>query len=242
MSTEILNPVTSPSMMYPQLGFGKIKPRKKDYKCIRCNGDSYSRLKAQIYKPNDIIFAFECSNCGNSWLISSKMILNDVFEEQIQRISNFTKQTKKEFGAFIIKTRDGIRLDMIEIGADLEVSFKQSHELKPDEVIVGTWHAHPITDEPSDFDIGTFLRDDFEKICIVSGAKGTINLLAKTPETIKITDVRKWVSENEKLNLKEKGIMYGFLVFRGKVNNLQEITGGSKNPFVSLEGIIKNLD
>ena len=131
---------------------------------------------------------------------------------------------------------------MVDIGEDLSVSFKQTHELAPGEKIIGTWHAHPKTDTFSDYDIASFLHDDFERISIVSGAKGTINVLVKTPDTVQIEDVRKWIEENQLLNLKDKGKMFKFLVFKGKTNNLQLVTGITDNPLQSLESLLRKIE
>ena len=239
MSTGIFSPVTTPSLLYPQLGF---KPHKKYYQCPKCQGNMRTRLAVQIVRKEDMVFGFKCEDCGKNWFISSKLIFNNILEEQILRIANFTKQTGKEFGAFIVKTKNGIRLDMIEIGEDLSISFQQTHELPPGEKIVGTFHCHPKTDEFSDYDIGSFLHDDFEKISVVNGAKGTITVMVKTPDTIQIEDIRKWIEENQLLNLKDKGKMFKFLVFKGKTNNLQLVTGITDNPLQSLESLLRKID
>ncbi len=235
----MMSPVTTPSLLYPQFGF---KPRKKYYQCPKCQGNMRTRLAVQIMRREDMVFGFKCEDCGKNWYISSKLILNDVLEEQIDRVANFTKQTGKEFGAFIIKTKQGIRLDMIDIGEDLSVSFKQTHELGPEEKIIGTWHAHPVSNEPSDWDIGSFLHDDFEKISIVSGAKGTITVMAKTDDTIVVEDIKGWVEENQLSDLKDKGNLFKFLVFKGKHNNLQLVTGITSTPFTTLEALFKQIE
>ena len=235
-----MNPVTTPSLLYPQ--FGNFKPHKKYYQCPKCQGNMRTRLAVQIVRKEDMVFGFKCEDCGKNWFISSKLILNDILEEQIARVANFTKQTGKEFGAFIVKTKNGIRLDIINIGEDLSVSFKQTHELAPGEKIIGTWHAHPVSNEPSDYDIGSFLHDDFERISIVSGAKGTINVMVKTPDTIQIEDIRKWIEENQLLSLKDKGKMFKFLVFKGKTNNLQLVSGITDNPLQSLESLLRKIE
>ena len=234
-----MNPVTTPSLLYPQFG---SKPHKKYYQCPKCQGNMRTRLAVQIVRKEDMVFGFKCEDCGKNWFISSKLILNDILEEQILRIANFTKQTGKEFGAFIIKTPNGIRLDMIEIGEDLSVTFQQTHELNKGEKIIGTVHYHPVTDSPSDWDIGSFLHDDFERISVVGGAKGTITVMVKTLDTIKIDDVRKWIEENQLLSLKDKGKMFKFLVFKGKTNNLQLVTGITDATIQSLEGLLRKIE
>lgn len=240
MSSELLSPVTQPGLIYPQLG--KLKPGKKYYTCPRCTGNIRSRLASQVMKAESIDFVFHCTGCGKRWVVPSKLIFSDILEEQIQRIGNFTKQTKKEFGAFLIKTKDGILMDMVEIGEDLSVSFKQTHELKEGEKIVGTVHFHPISETFSDWDIATFLFNDFEKISIVGGAKGTITVMVKLPETVKVKEIKEWVKENSGLSLKEKAKNYKFGVYRGRVNNLQLISENINNPVASLEGLLKKVE
>ena len=115
--------------MYPT-EYGKLRPGKRYYRCPRCRGDNFSNLWKQIYRAEDIVFGFKCDACQKAWFISSKLILNDIFEEQITRLARFTKKTGKEFAALIIKTPKGIRLDMIEVGEDSEVNFGVTHKLE----------------------------------------------------------------------------------------------------------------
>ena len=239
MSTNILSPVTTPGLLYP--GFGKLKPGKKHYKCPRCYGTNYSQLSRQIIRKEDIVFGFKCYYCKHDWFVSSKLLLNEIFEDQIERMARFTKKTGKEFAALIIKCKDGIKLDMIEVGEDSSVTFKQTRQLKKDEQIVGTIHNHPYTNEPSKYDIATFLRDDWEKISIVNGAKGTITVMVKTEETVKVENVKEWLVENKDNALKKIGKEHNFLIFRGKLNNLKLVVGKADNPFTSLEKLLKNI-
>ena len=240
MSSEILNPVKTPGLLYPE--FGKLKPGRRYYKCPKCDCNMRTRLQVQVVRHEDLVFGFQCDDCGKKWFVSSKLIFNDIFEEELLRMARFTKKTGKEFGALIIKTPDGIRLDMIEVGENMSVSFQQTHKLKENEKIVGSAHNHPYSDLPSDFDIASFLRDDWEKISVVNGAKGTITVMVKTDKTLKIDEVEPWIKENEGSTLKEKGMKYNFLVFKGKANNLQLVAGLSKRPFTSLEMLLREIE
>ena len=240
MSTEIFSPVKTSSLLYPE--FGKLKPGRRYYKCPKCDCNMRTRLQVQVVRHEGLLFGFRCDDCGEKWIVSSKLIFNDIFEEQVLRMARFTKETGKEFGALIVKTSDGIRLDMIEVGKDMSVSFQQTHELKDDEKIVGTIHNHPYSDTFSDFDIASFLRDSWEKVSIVNGAKGTITVMVKTDKTVKLEEVEPWIKENEGLTLKEKGMKYNFLVFKGKANNLQLAAGLSKRPFTSLESLLREIE
>ena len=244
MSTQSLAPNTEKSMLYPKLSIDKTRPSGKHYQCPRCQGNLRSRIQAQIIRKSEIVFGFSCADCGNRWYLSSKLILNEVLEEQCQKIHKFTMTTKKEFGGLLVKTPEGIRIDMIDIGEDLSVTFKKTKEYRADEKIVGTIHAHPITDIPSDWDIATFLRDDFEKISVVVGSEGTVNVMVKTKDTVKIAQdgVQKWVQDNQNVSFTEKANAYRFLLFRGKVNNLKLCGGASNMTVTSLEKLFSQVD
>ena len=242
MSTQVMNPVTTPSLLYPQLGTGKLRPRKKFYQCPRCGGDNATRLQVDIVRKSEEVFGFMCDFCQKRWYVSSKLILNEVLEEHFQKIHKFTMTTGKEFGALLVKTPDGIRMDMLEIGEDLSVTFKKTKEYRPEEKVVGSCHSHPVTDEFSDWDLGTFLKSDWEQISVVVGSEGTVNVAVKTKETIKILDVEQWVKDNKSLTLIEKANKYRFLLFRGKVNNLKLCAGISNMTVTSLEKLFSQVD
>lgn len=245
MSTSILNPVTTPSLLYPALGIGgKLRPSEKHYICPRCAGNVRTRLQVQIIRKREMVFGFMCHDCGNRWYISSRLLLNEVLEEQLSKIYKFTHETKKEFGALLVKTPEGIRMDMLDIGEDLSVTFRKTKEYRKDERVVGSVHAHPISDEFSDWDVGTFLKDDWEKISIVVGANGTINVLVKSPETlmIKDEDLEPWIDDNKMINLVDKAEKYQFLLFKGKVNNLKLLAGSSSLPITSLEQLLRQIE
>ena len=229
------------TIIYPSLSLDKTAPKDKNFVCPRCNGNLRSRIQAKIVRKNEIVFGFSCADCNNRWYLSSKLILNDVFEEQVQKIHRFTHVTDKEFGALLVKTPEGIRLDMIDVGEHLSVVFKKTKEYREDEKVIGTIHCHPITDIPSDWDIATFLRDDWEKISIVVGVDGTINVMVKTNDTLVIDNVEKWVEDNKDVPFNEKANKYQFLIFRGKVNNLKLTGGVSHQPIASLESLFRQV-
>lgn len=240
MSTEILNPVTSASMMYPELG--TLKPTKRFYQCPRCLGNVRTQLKVEIQKMEELVFGFECHECGKNWFISSKLILNTIFQDQLLTMSDYTKRTGKEFGGLIIKTENGLRIDMVQVGEEMSVSIGQTHQLNEKEQLAGTIHNHPYTDIPSDWDIATFLHNKWEQVSIVNGAKGTINVMVKCQETIYVEDVRKWCEQNQGIDFKEKGNLYKFIIYRGPVNNLQQITIFTNiSPITSVEQLLRGI-
>lgn len=244
MSTEVLNPVIAPSMIYPALGVGRIKPQRKYYKCPRCESNVNTRIQVQIIRKKEMVFGFICHDCYKRWYVSSRLLLNEVLEEQLQKIHKFTDTTKKEFGALLVKTPEGIRMDMLDIGEDMSVTFKKTKEFREDEKVIGSCHAHPRSDEFSDYDIATFLRDDWERISIVVGAEGTINVVVKTENTLKIENeqLNQWVEDNKALRLVEKAERNQFLLFKGKVNNLKLLAGVSNQPITSLEKLLAQIE
>jgi proteasome lid subunit RPN8/RPN11 len=158
-------------------------------------------------------------------------------------MARYTKATGKEFGGIIIKTPQGIRIDMVEVGEELSVSFKVSHPLEEDEIVVGTIHNHPISDIPSNWDIGTFLSSTWEKVSIVNGASGIVNVLVKTNKTVLIPDVLQFADDEATSTLKEKGDKYMFRVYRGRTNNLQLINNVDRDvvPIASIEKLLMGL-
>ena len=242
MSTQMLNPVTTPSLIYPQLM--RLKPRRKHYICPQCMGNVRTRLQVQIVRKNEVVFGFACDDCHRRWYFSSKLILNEVLEEQFQKIYKFTKTTKKEFGALLVKTPEGIRMDMLDIGEDTSVTFKETKKYRKDEKVIGSIHIHPVSDEFSGWDIATFLRDDWEKISVVIGVKGTINVAVKTDKTPSLGKgkIKEWIEENEDLSLIEKAEKYEFLLFKGKVNDLKLVAGVSSQPVNSLEKLFRQIE
>jgi hypothetical protein len=242
VSTSTLSPVSQPSMLYPALS--GAKPSHKHYVCPRCAGNNYSRLQVQIMRKKETVFGFACDACHNRWYVSSRLLLNEVFEEQCQKIYKFTSVTEKEFGALLVKTPEGIRMDMLDIGEDLSVTFKRTKEYRKDEYIVGTIHAHPISNTFSDWDIGTFLADEWEKISVVTGADSSINVMIRTPNTVTIPSngIQGWVEDFKELDIVQKAEKFNFLLFKGRVNNLKLLAGVSNSPVTSLEKLLSQIE
>ena len=230
--------IASADMFYPEIGL--LKPTMRFYQCPRCYGNLRSQLKSQIQRPDELIFVFECHDCEKNWYISSKLVLNSVFEDEVQRMADYTKATGKEFGGLIVKTPSGVRIEMIQVGENMSVSFGQTHNLEDGESLIGTIHNHPYTDIPSDWDIGTFLRTEWEHVSIVNGVKGTINIMVKTHATLRPDNLEQWIKDNESLTFKAKGNLYNFIIYRGRVNNLQQLTSfPDVLPVTSIEELLR---
>lgn len=244
MSTEILLPVTQSGLMYPI--FPKIRrPRKKDYICPRCYSTNRSRLITIADGPYGRIFSFKCDWDNQSWFTSSKLIVNEVFQDQIQRFSEMTQKSGKEVGGLLMRTKDGIVvMDMEQMGEERMVQMSPTRKLQKGEEILGTWHAHPITDTPSFWDIGTFLHDDWERISCVSGAEGTLTVMVKTDATEGLSEeveVGKWAEEHRgaETPLEELGKKHGFLVYKGPPDKLKLVSG--KEGSTTLEKLVKGV-
>ncbi len=238
MSTEILSPVSQPSLLYPAL-YGIVRPRKKDYTCPKCNSDNRTELAA-IESSG---FRFSCQWCGTAWGKTPELLVNEILSDQLERISNFTRETKREFGALIMRNSKGIVLDFIQIGENTSIELTPTRELQDGEEILGTFHAHPITDQPSCWDLGTYLRDAFEKVSIVAGSKGHMTVMVKTEETVSITNdqLREWEKACQKENgdLRKIGETHKFLVYRGLPSELKLISGEENT--ATLEALLKNV-
>lgn len=243
LSTEILCPIKEPSLIYPKLYGVKYRIGKDDL-CKKCNSTNQISLRAKTETFDDFIFKFICEYCGNEFIASAKLIINETLEDQMNEIHNFTKETDKEFGALIIRDNEGdIILDMIRIGKDREIELIPTHDLREGEEILGTFHCHPISDYPSLYDIATFLRDDWEKISMVSGVEGNFNVMLKNEETEKVSDVALWLKENEDFGGEktiELGDKYGFLFYRGKADKLI-LKSGDQIQSSSLEEIFEKV-
>ena len=242
MSTELLMPITQPGLMYPVLPKVK-KPRKKDYICPKCGSTNRSRLFAVSDGPDGKLFMFKCDWDDRRWFVSAKLIVNEILQDQIKRFSDMTKKTGKEVGGLLVRNKDGVMvMDMEQMGEDRQVSLEPTRKLQEGEEILGSWHSHPVTDEPSYWDIATFLRDDWEKISCVSGAEGTLTVMVKTDDTVKLPgEVSKWAEENREKQtpLEELGEKYKFLIYRGPPNKLKLISGNK--PTTTLEQLVKGV-
>jgi proteasome lid subunit RPN8/RPN11 len=243
-TTETLSPVTQPSLLYPSI-YG-VRPRKKDFICPRCSSTGRSRLiSVFMASEQEKLYSFLCQWCNKKWAVSARLVLNEILEDQINRIAGFTKKTGREFGALIFRTSRGIVLDLMQIGEPRSVSLKLTRKLQKDEEVLGTYHQHPISDRPSYWDIATFLKDSWEKISCVNGSKGTLTVMIKDENTLGLKsdeDIEKWEKEKTKneTSLTEISNEHKFLIYRGKPRNLS-LLGDSGQRTTSLEKIVSGV-
>jgi len=229
--------------MYPV--FPKIKkPRKKDYICPKCYSSNRSRLIAISDGPDGRIFAFKCGWDDRQWFVASKLIINEIFQDQVKRFSEMTQKSGKEVGGLLIRTKAGIVvMDMEQMGEERQVSMEKTRKLQPGEEILGTWHSHPVSDQPSYWDIASFLRDKWEQISCVSGVEGTLTVMVKTDGTTKLPgeEVGRWEEENReaKTPLEEIGRKHGFLVYKGLPNKLRLVSGDESS--TTLEKLVRGV-
>ncbi len=269
MSTEILNPVYSPGMLYPTVP----GVTGKSLVCPRCGSSNRSSVTSMLFsdkeiqgvknalgKWNDWVFhqgvsgfnkgnkklegyTLKCGWDGYEWFASTDLILNGIISDQLSQIYTFTHETKKEFGAIVLRTSRGVMLDMIQIGEHLSIELEQTRKLEEDEEILGTVHSHPVTDRFSTWDLASFLSNSFEHISMLIGAESSLTIAVKTPETIKISKeelselVKKW--EDEETPVKDIGDNYKFLVYEGKSDKLQLVCG-EESP-TSLERLVSGI-
>ena len=170
------------------------------------------------------------------------VILNSIIEDQINNLNSFTKRTAKEFGALIFNTSRGIVLDMIQMGEKTSINLKFTRKLEADEKLVGSFHCHPITDSPSFWDIGTFLKADWEKVSCVAGSKGNLTVMVKRTYTKNLAseDIMGWREECIKKGYNLEGLSkkYGFDSYKGKPTELKCLNKDSGLP-VTLESLVK---
>ena len=258
MSSEILNPVTNPGLIYPQFPplINKkiterrklVTPRIEDFICVTCKGTNYSHIYAKKEDQFSIDFFFECAYCASTWKkevdIPTYVLLNDVILDQIDRLGNMTEDLKVEFGALILRKEKDIVLDFFQHGIDKAIVLKLTRELKEDEEILGTCHIHPQTDEFSIWDCATFLAQDWERVSILLGAQKTINLFIKDENTKKLSsdEVEKWEQDNinkgSEVIAKENNIIY----YKGKTDKLlcvNELSNLEKES--TLEKLLKGI-
>jgi hypothetical protein len=264
-----MNPVTTGGMLYPSFS----SPRTKDFVCPTChstnrshvtsvvfNSDTVQELNRALEEWNDWVFKegitgvlkgqrkiegfnFRCGWCGAGWYVASDLILNNILSDQINHIYSFTKKTGKEFGALILRTSRGLILDMVQVGEETYVQFNLTRKLESDEEILGSLHVHPYSDDYSKWDLSTFCANDWEKICMLVGAEGTLWIAVKTAETLKIsseeleTKTEEW--EDTKISSEEISKRMNFILYKGTTSDLTQMSG--KNEKSSLEVITKKI-
>ena len=237
---EFISVNIKPILLYPKY----VEPQLLDYKCPNCNSDNRTSIANIVYDASKTpeSYGFLCGWCGKDWFTSSKLILNNIIEDQINNLYNFTKKTGKEFGSLIFQTNRGILLDMIQMGEERSIDLKFTRKLEADEKLLGSFHCHPTTDTPSFWDIGTFLNSSWEKISCVAGANSTITVMVKTGATKKLDsmDIAGWREECVKrgYNLAKLSEKYNFETYSGKATELKSLVGKS-NSIITLESLVR---
>jgi proteasome lid subunit RPN8/RPN11 len=170
-----------------------------------------------------------CGWDNNQWFLASDLLLNNIVEDQIRQIGSFTQETKKEFGAIVLRTSRGVMLDMHQIGEDHSIELEVTRKLESDEEVLGTVHCHPTVPVYSSWDLASFLRDSWEKVSMLVGSDEKVFVSVKTPETITISKeeflstIKKW--ELEGLTAEQIADSYHFLLYEGSSSNLKLVCG-----------------
>lgn len=224
MSSDILNPISEPGMLYP------VVPavRGKHKKCPKCQSSNRTLVKGMVFKQKFDGYILACGWDNSQWYVASDLILNSIIEDQITRIYEFTHETKREFGAIVLRTSRGVCLDFTQVGEEYSVNFTLTRPLQSDEEILGSIHCHPITDTFSPWDLATFLGPNkWEKVSMVVGANGTLSIAIKTPETRIVKNcvlaTEEWQREGKTtFDLSKE---FGFLLYVGPPDNLTLMNG-----------------
>jgi hypothetical protein len=94
------------------------------------------------------------------------------------------------------------------------------------------------------WDVGTFLRDPWEKISCVSGANGNLTVMVRLPETVVLDpkELKGWEKTHREAEtpLKELSRKYKFLVYQGSPGNLKSIVGDSETT-TTLESLMEGV-
>ena len=233
--------INIPYLFYPKLA--NIEPQNQDKNCPECESNNRTLISGVVYAEDrsPVEFNLACGWCGKDWFVASSMILNNIIEDQMCRLWDFTHSTGKEFGALVLSTNRGMVLDMVQMGEDRSINLKTTRKLEEDEKLLGTFHVHPITDKPSYWDIATFLKDDWEKISCVAGVEKTITVMTKLKDTValKEDDLVGWKEECVKKgkSLKNLSEKYKFAVYRGQPNQLKDINSNDSTE-LTLESLV----
>ena len=242
MTTQGLNPVTQPGLMYPVLGI----PQRKRKKCKHCYGSNVRVTRTKYYEKyiaEDLV----CEACG--WQgsdieeIPQRVELSEKLIKQILELEKKTESKDIEYGALILRKDEKIYLGFEQRGKAHEIVLKAPKKLDDGEELLGTIHCHPITDAPSPWDIATFLVNDFEKSSIIVGSNSNINLLIKNEDTKKLeTDnLKKWADSNSNISSYGLAEKYKFLYYEGSYNSLILKIGKSDVVEESIEEVLKNI-
>jgi hypothetical protein len=151
--------------------------------------------------------------------------------QAIQFLGDITTSQQVETGGFLIKTgigtggTTGVRVVNYVKGEGREIMLEPQEQLEIGEEYLGTIHCHPLTPVPSVHDVLTYVSDPSEKMMIVRGVEGSINLLIKD-------DATRPLDPNMVEQIKDrypKGDMttlvrdYDFAYYQGKTQALQRV-------------------
>ena len=171
------------------------------------------------YHPSAISFIKSHINDFNAIQISPRLF------SEIRFLGNLTTTQQQETGGFIVKTgigigsqERGLRIVNWMIGQGREIVLEPQENLEQGEEYMGTFHCHPITLVPSIHDVLTFISDPTERIMIVNGVDGTINVLVKTENTRPLApeQIEQMKPQFEKGDMATLVRTYEFVYFQGK--------------------------
>ncbi len=183
------------------------------------------------------------------------VIISDRLFGNMKAVADLASKNDGEVGGFLIKTgvgvtkvSIGVRLVNLIVGNDRAITLEPQETLEPGEEYIGTFHSHPVTDVPSVHDVITFLADPMEKVSIVRGVDGTINLKVKKPDTRPL-DPKLIETLKEKYPKGDTGMAalvrdFNFMFFQGKDDTLTRSyeTESAPNGTISLDELALGVE
>ncbi len=183
------------------------------------------------------------------------VVLSDRLYGNMKAVADLASKNDSEIGGFLIKTgvgvskvSIGVRLVNLVVGENREIVLEPQEELEPGEEYIGTFHSHPVTDVPSVHDVITFLADPLEKVSVVRGVDGTINLKVKTADTRPLDPSR--INEmKERYPKGDEGMAtlvrdFNFMFFQGRDDTLTRAyeTASAPSGTISLDELALGVE
>ncbi len=183
------------------------------------------------------------------------VVLSDRLYGNMKAVADLASKNDSEIGGFLIKTgvgvskvSIGVRLVNLVVGENREIVLEPQEELEPGEEYIGTFHSHPVTDVPSVHDVITFLADPLEKVSVVRGVDGTINLKVKTADTRPLDPSR--INEmKERYPKGDEGMAtlvrdFNFMFFQGRDDTLTRTyeTASTPSGTISLDELALGVE
>jgi hypothetical protein len=161
----------------------------------------------------------------SDWAEQKGLDLSGTLQDQLERFGKFTDETKKEFGALVIRKQGQVILDQVQVGQEHEIDIAPTRPLGPDEEILGSMHIHPNSTSFSVWDCLSFLKSDWEHVSILRAADGKIIVMVKTPETVPLQeDPEKLRDQYKDWGNEDFAREFKFSLFTGSPDDLEAVS------------------